>query len=1390
MRKRMTSLLLTLVMLLSLVPAMGATASAADDIENWSRFKSYLESTTSRDLTLENDIDYTMGYDDGAILITKSQKLDLNGHKIRIDASRRAEFYNLITIRSGEFTLYDSKGGGAIEVEFARDSKGHCIIMISPDSAGAPAKFTMNGGTLTRLNPMNSGAYGNNGCISDNYFVKFKGGERPQITINGGTINCAYDWDRSNASMRLVEYMPTALLLRYSKLTVNGGAFNGIVWTDELLWREGDAEPRVLLNGGVFNFPFAVTGLLKNKTQMVIDGARFNDGLYVAEGIKLHSYEGNEPAMLIKSGVFDASGQNLKLDIRSVTADGWYTAQGRQKAIKYAMKLFPNSAIKLNGNIYTSENIGSRVKYADTDGYYLNLNLKGPIEVIRDAWGMKSVTLDGDPIDYFKDWNGTVERMDNSTAHTLKFEWYPLAQELKDAGYSYLTKCEHYISGSTAVQQTDTIAADKTSHTITIPAGADPKVYSYDLHLNLQKGDNNIGIISNEHIVKLVVSKAPPAPPEPPAPVAHSITVTNGRGTANPTSAMAGETVTVKAKDDTANNMMFTQWYTDTPGVTFANVNDRETTFVMPDCDVKVNPGFQQVSFTKQPIDSWPQVNHGSKATVTFSAPITKWELKEGNTTVASSGSLFINTGNPITVDIPAQSSEVEKTYTVVVTANGQKFSSNEFKVSWVNWPKAPAVEFTPADGTQFVGKIEVIASDALYAGEEFFDIVYTINGGDPKDDTAPIDANNDTEHITLKDTATIRARTHNPEATEEGAKWGPLATATFTKYSDSTLPMPTITPEGTTYTGSIKAYLTAPALDGVKLEYQLVSPGEEPSDTQWHEYDPETGITVNEFGTSVLCARASKSYDAETPDGQYYVATITSENATATYTRTYSAAIDNVTVSGKVGEALTQDVVIRMNGDRFENVNVTAGEDVSNWFTNRPAGLTAKVKALSDTDGYHGTLTVTVSGTPEATSAAAITVTIPKDKLYANNTADLTVLSNPKAVYNIGTDVAHTHDYTGQPYLYLDPGNHYQECTAGDGYNIQAHAFAPWTDNGNGTHSRHCTVCKMTDGSTYTETANHNWQWVVDTAATPNAAGKQHEECPDCGAKRNENTVIPATGGGSSSGGGSSGGGGGGGSYTPSYTVSVDKTENGTITVSPKSASKGSIVTITVKPDKGYTLETLTVLDKNGYALELTEKNGRFTFKMPASAVIVKATFMDDNTMLNLFVDVKASDYFYDAVLWAAEKGVTSGTDALHFSPNAPCTRAQIVTFLWRAAGSPAPKNMSSFTDVPADAFYAKAVAWAVENGITGGTGDGKFSPDATCTRAQSVTFLYRAAGSPKVSSSAEFGDVATNAYYADAVAWAAKNGITGGIGGGLFGSDNNCTRAQIVTFLYRSVK
>ena len=261
-----------------------------------------------------------------------------------------------------------------------------------------------------------------------------------------------------------------------------------------------------------------------------------------------------------------------------------------------------------------------------------------------------------------------------------------------------------------------------------------------------------------------------------------------------------------------------------------------------------------------------------------------------------------------------------------------------------------------------------------------------------------------------------------------------------------------------------------------------------------------------------------------------------------------------------------------------------------------------------------------------------------------------------------------------------------------------------------------------------------------------------------------------------------------GGGSSSPSYSVTTPgKTENGTVTVSPRSAEKGDTVTITAKPDSGYQLDDLTVIDKNGNELKLTDKgNGKYTFTMPASKVEIKATFVKE-VETSPFSDVSTSAYYYEAVKWAQEKGITGGIGNGLFGPNQPCTRAQIVTFLWRAAGSPEPKTMSSFADVSTDAYYAKAVAWAVENGITTGTGDGKFSPDATCTRAQSVTFLFRAIGK-LVDSKAEFSDVLADSYYANAVAWAVENGVTNGIGDGLFGPDNSCTRAQIVTFLFRA--
>ena len=258
-------------------------------------------------------------------------------------------------------------------------------------------------------------------------------------------------------------------------------------------------------------------------------------------------------------------------------------------------------------------------------------------------------------------------------------------------------------------------------------------------------------------------------------------------------------------------------------------------------------------------------------------------------------------------------------------------------------------------------------------------------------------------------------------------------------------------------------------------------------------------------------------------------------------------------------------------------------------------------------------------------------------------------------------------------------------------------------------------------------------------------------------------------------------------GDSDPRYTVGIpDKTENGSVSVSPKNAGQDDHVTVTVKPDEGYELGSLTITDSKGNELPLTDQgDGKFTFIMPAGKVEVKATFTEE-VKISPFRDVSTDAYYYEAVKWAQKKGITGGIGDGLFGPNQPCTRAQIVTFLWRAAGSPVVNYAMDLADVPGDAYYAEAVRWALSQGITTGTADGKFSPNAPCTRAQSMTFLFRASKASADGAPA-FSDVAADAYYAEAVKWATDNGITNGTTSSTFSPGSGCTRAQIVTFLWR---
>ncbi|MGM9568437.1 MAG: S-layer homology domain-containing protein, partial [Clostridia bacterium] len=327
----------------------------------------------------------------------------------------------------------------------------------------------------------------------------------------------------------------------------------------------------------------------------------------------------------------------------------------------------------------------------------------------------------------------------------------------------------------------------------------------------------------------------------------------------------------------------------------------------------------------------------------------------------------------------------------------------------------------------------------------------------------------------------------------------------------------------------------------------------------------------------------------------------------------------------------------------------------------------------------------------------------------------------------------------------------------------FHAHSFGTeWVSNST-NHWKECSCGKKAE-----EAAHISDGGKVTTAATEGAEGIRTYSCTVCGYIIKTET-IPAIG----------------------YKISAPTTvNNGTLTVSQNTATVGSSVTITVKPNEGYELGQLTVSDSKGNALTLTDNgNGSFTFTMPASNVTIEVKFNKIKVPVPDFVDVPADAYYADAVEWAASLEITNGTSDNTFSPDDSCTRAQMVTFLWRASGCPVIKGSIPFNDVAENAYYTEAVRWAVNEGITQGTSDTTFSPDDTVNRAQAVTFLYRNAGAPSNSASIPFADVSGDAYYANAVLWAVSEGITYGTSTTTFSPDNNCTRAQNVTFLYRAL-
>ena len=500
----------------------------------------------------------------------------------------------------------------------------------------------------------------------------------------------------------------------------------------------------------------------------------------------------------------------------------------------------------------------------------------------------------------------------------------------------------------------------------------------------------------------------------------------------------------------------------------------------------------------------------------------------------------------------------------------------------------------------------------------------------------------------------------------------------------------------------------------------------------QWYS----NTINSSTGGTKISTATNNTYSPSITTAGTtYYYCVVTVKNGSGTASAT--TAVVPVTAAKQAGSVtISKDKTTATYGDNPFTFNYTAS---------KTATVTSSNPSVATVQDNNGAVTVTIVGA----GTTKISVSFGADTNYSAASDEFTLTVN-KATPSIS--------------ISADPAT-----MSGSGTVKLTVRGVPTEGSVKVTCNNGITVNK--DGGTFTATLPNQTKTYTFTA---NYTGAEKGNYSNNSAKCTV-TVTHHSSGSSSS--------------NPTYSVTTpSKSENGKVSLDKSTAKKGDTVTVTVTPDAGYQLDKLTVTDKNGTVLKLTDKgDGKYSFTMPDGKVEVKAVFAK-KVETSPFGDVSTDAYYYKAVQWAQEKGITDGISSDLFGPKQPCTRSQIVTFLWRAAGSPEPKGTTAgMTDVVPGSYYAKAVAWAVENGITTGTAEGTFSPDATCTRAQAVTFLARAQNA-KATGKTAFSDVPADSYFADAVAWAQANGVTTGTSETTFSPDNDCTRAQIVTFLYRA--
>ena len=1634
MRKRITSLLLTLVMLLSLVPAMGVTASAADgfvEVSTYEQLKNEVDKGEAK-VKLVANIDTTnenggAGVTDQSALTFKGDGniLDLNGYTLKLVSNTDATFFEVLK----SLTIKDGRSGGRIDFGYGPGIVTRTTAIHVADAS--TANLTVESGTLSSTK----------GGIT---LIESEG----NLTINGGKFYAPYREGSGGtyAIHTIHQYNDNA------KTIITGGEIDGVVF----IQRDDSAatgtpnygDIPVQIKGGTFKQAVQLRWTEKGKPSG--NPAEFSPAVEIAGGIfekRVNKTENNiwgeALSTKLTGGTFKDFPNHFGL------------GRGGKSDHEYYSKSLGNSIIMRGNEIRTScdwsEADWFKVYF---DSFYLDGSESNPVTVIRNAWGMKSVTLDGNPIDYAKDWNGGFEELNNDTAHTIKFEWKDLAPELSAAGYSYNATCDRYISGSTT-PTTDTISATDTEYSFTIDKDAPAKVYSFALHLNLKKTGSpyNIGIMGNEHIVKLVVNPAPVVEPDPT--IEGSVYYTSGIVYGSPISIAASVTPT------TATPAYQWQRSTDS-GSTWTNIDGATSGKYTP---VAADMGDTVRIRVKVTAEGYLGEIVGAAVKVSKAANNNYPEVIQLEAVQDGAGTY---TGFKIT----NFNSDYEYVYSTTDTTNWIENQISSATVTSLTSDKTYYVfarfkETTTHTAGSIVSRNSIGLFDKVplegvvlegYDGPGT-STIYIKQGESVELKVSAVPSNaNSWSKITFEDegatTSNIKIESAEIGASGEDAATFPEHSIKITGVSKGSANLKASYPSATS-----SAYGT------------------------WHVvvYDDSTVANALRFENVYTYADITLSENDEA-DLPIELPKLLPENSgyhlewrilkRGTYGATYVTENDNIKLEdGKIKpkaahaaseKAQLELVAVKDGSTEYKTlpktslfyVTVTAapvieltGLTVAPAKVNLELNATYQLSAVKEPVNAAGSLTW-ASDKPEVAEVD----TTGKVTAKAQGTAIITVTCGTKSA-SCTVTVGHTHNTDAQPWVYMDPGTHIKTCTAGDDFKVKAHDFNAWTPNSDDTtHSRTCSKCKKSGEATnYTETANHNWQWVVDAAATPNAAGKQHEECVDCHAKRSENTVIPmltsimvehltvakpvkdaaaaiatttdstytvantewmaadgtplaiggkfqpgtvytvkitletagagvfsvkstyntiegktatvspnltgdnhadsvaltytfdategtyvptkpaittvalpdgkvgdaysqtlaatgtnpitwsieagtlpdgltlvgdtikgtpskagdfkftvkatnsggsdtkeltikiadaeaakyhnvtlsgagtgATGAGSHAAGTTvniyagtksgytfngwtsddvtvlsassknasfvmpdkdvtvkanwvyNGGGSSGGGYTY-YTIKATAGVNGSISPTGNvSVREGRDQTFTITPNKGYAVAKVLIDSKNVGAVK------SYTFENVKKNHTIEVVFMkaSGNPQTGVFVDVPEGSYYEEAVNWAVEKGITTGTDATHFSPDGICTRAQAVTFLWRAAGSPAAKSaVMPFTDVKAGSYYYDAVLWAVENGITKGTSDTMFSPDATCSRAQIVTFLWRSQKSPAAGTANPFTDVKASAYYADAVLWAVKEDVTKGTTNTTFSPDANCTRAQIVTFIWRAL-